>query len=231
MINQRPASERVQVVVNLRADLRVPRLPDLPDGVTRESAAGQQVMRQTQRVIDDLYARRGQQQAALHRQVRERFGGEVKEHYWLVNAFLAEVPLGSVRALAQTAGVLYIQPRLSGERPPDHDKNTGNDVVDARALIRSDPYFNAGLPAGYIGLLDTGVRWTHTLFTGAGGDHLFFQEDCVNGGATCNDTSLPGYDPGDNCGWFNGTGHGTSTAAVLTGNTNQGNDFRLLPRS
>ena len=64
------------------------------------------------------------------------------------------------------------------------------------------------------------MRTSHTTFA-APGDHIDFLRDCVNGGATCNNTAAPGFNTDDNC-W----NHGTSTASIFTGNANQGTDFR-----
>jgi hypothetical protein len=74
---------------------------------------------------------------------------------------------------------------------------------------------------GFVGLLDTGVRTSHTTFAASGGDRIDFLRDCVNGGTTCNDTSAPGFNTDDNC-W----NHGTATASIFTGNANQGIDFQ-----
>ena len=83
----------------------------------------------------------------------------------------------------------------------------------------SDPYFNLGLTAPWIGLLDTGVRDTHVLFNSP--RHIAWMRDCVNGGPNCNNTANPGYDPTDFA-W----NHGTSSAGIITGNSRLGNAFR-----
>jgi hypothetical protein len=54
-------------------------------------------------------------------------------------------------------------------------------VDDGRARMNSDPYFNLGQTGGFIGLLDTGVRFSHVQFNSP--DHVDFARDCVNGGA------------------------------------------------
>ena len=129
---------------------------------------------------------------------------------------LVEMPLGAVPELARREDVIHVGPRHSGEEPP-HNTNANDDVDDGRALIVSDPYFNLGLTGGWIGLLDTGIRATHTQFTRP--SHIAFRRDCVNGGADCNTgTNL---DPNDDC-W----NHGTSSAAIITANANQGDEFR-----
>jgi hypothetical protein len=104
-----------------------------------------------------------------------------------------------------------------GEKPPDGIAN--NDVDDARGLIVSDPYFNLGLTQPWIGLLDTGIRRTHVLFNSP--SNIAWVRDCVNGGANCNNTSNPGFNPNDT--FWN---HGTSTAAILSGNSRLGYAYR-----
>ena len=48
---------------------------------------------------------------------------------------------------------------------------------------------------GFVGLLDTGVRTSHTTFAASGGDHIDFLRDLrANGGTTCNDTAAQEVD-------------------------------------
>ena len=126
------------------------------------------------------------------------------------------MPLGAVPKLIEQEDVLYIEPQNSGEKPPQNAINN-DDVDDGRRLIVSDPYFNLGQTGGWIGLLDTGMRFTHSLFTNP--SNVDFRRDCVNGGSNCNTgTNL---NPNDDC-WD----HGTSSGAIIVANANQGNAFR-----
>ena len=92
---------------------------------------------------------------------------------------------------------------------------------DGRAAINADTYFDKGFDGRfyYMGLLDTGIRSTHTLFNSP--DFIAYERDCVLGGTNCNDSSQPGYNTDDDC-W----NHGTSTAAIISGNANLGNAHR-----
>lgn len=233
---------RVEVLVQLEEALDMPRLPDLPDGVTRDSAIGAAVAQEQQLLVDELLEKRTESQLGFLDDFAAACGQgpilfstgkaakqepegvcdvEVRQHFWLVNGLLAEISLGALEVFEGMDAVVSVDPRFGGEVPPNHDGNSGNDVDDGRALITSDPYFNlSGMTGGYIGLLDSGVRASHTLF-GAPNDNLAFLRDCVDGGASCNDSSDPAFDPDDDC-W----NHGTSTAAILTGNANLGNAFR-----
>jgi len=129
---------------------------------------------------------------------------------------LVDVPLEAVSKLAERDDVLYVEPRFAGEEPPQNT-NANDDVDDGRARIVSDPYFNLGQTGGWIGLLDTGLRFTHTQCNAP--SHIDFRRDRVNGGADCNTGT--GLNPNDDC-W----NHGTSSAAIITANANQGNPFR-----
>ncbi|PCC71833.1 hypothetical protein SAMN02745121_03185 [Nannocystis exedens] len=53
----------------------------------------------------------------------------------------------------------YIEERQKNIPPPV------NTSADARAVLSTGPYFNLNLTAGWIGLLDSGVRDSHTLLT------------------------------------------------------------------
>jgi serine protease AprX len=210
----------ISILVNLKEDISIPRLPDLPHGETRDSSAGKDLARQQEQIVDSLRAARQKSQAGLIARLREQTKLDVTQQHWLVNAFLAEVPLGAVKNMLQYDEVQYIQPQHAGEKPPA-DSNPNNDVADGRSRVVTDPYFNLpGLTGGYVGLLDTGVRTSHTTFASPG-DHVDYLRDCVNGGDTCNNTSAPGFNTDDNC-W----NHGTSSASIFTGNANQGSAFR-----
>ena len=81
--------------------------------------------------------------------------------YWLIQGARVSLPLESVRKLAISDELDYIE-LADGVAKPPADANPDNDLIDARAQIRSDPYFNLGQTSGWIGLLDTGVRRAHT---------------------------------------------------------------------
>jgi subtilisin family serine protease len=153
----------------------------------------------------------------LERELQARHGARVLERFWLVKALLVEVPLGEVIDLSQRADVTYIEPELTRDVPPNNG-NPDDDVEDGRLRIVSDPYFNLGLRSGWVGLLDTGLRFTHDQFTAP--SHIDFRLDCVNGGPTCG-VSGTTFNPNDDC-W----NHGTSSGAILTANWNQGTVYR-----
>jgi serine protease AprX len=206
----RSGDEREQMIVVLADPMSIPRFPEPVTDEPRDSDRNQPLLERAQELVRSIEADRPPGQERLEAELAD-YGAEVVERFWLVNGVVAEMPLSSVERLATREDVLSIEPRLSGEDPPQ------DEVDDGRARISSDPYFNLGLTGGWIGLLDTGVRFSHTLFTNP--SNIAFRRDCINGGADCNTgTNL---NPNDDC-W----NHGTSSAAIIVANANQGNDFR-----
>jgi serine protease AprX len=210
LVDEVGADERHQVVVSFRDDLTLPRFPDPNPEETRKSKANRSGAREAQRLVREIAAQRGERYKELGRELGER-DAEPLEEFWLVNALLVDMPLRAAVELAERDDVVFVEPRLSGEAPPQ------DEVDDGRARIVSDPYFNLGQTGGWIGLLDTGLRFSHTLFNSP--STIDFRRDCVRGGSDCNTGT--GLNPNDDC-W----NHGTSSAAIITGNGNQGNDFR-----
>jgi serine protease AprX len=188
-IAERPADEREPVLVTFRDDLRMPRFPDPQPEETRRSAANRGALRHAQRLVKEITTARAERGAELTRQLRE-LRGTPRESFWIVNAMLVDMPLGAISRLVEREDVLYVEPRFAGEQPPQN-ANANDDVDDGRARLVSDPYFNLGQTGGWIGLLDTGVRFTHTQFNSP--SHIDFRRDCVNGGADCN--TGPGLNP------------------------------------
>lgn len=210
-LEERDPNDRVRVVVNFVDDVVIPRFPEPVLDESRDSAANKEAMAEANRLIADLRGQRADNYGRLSEEFAGQFKAEVIDVFWLVNAMHIEIPLAAVPAIAARGDVLYIEPNEGGEEPPDANPN--NDVDDGRARIVSDPYSGLGLTGGWIGLLDTGLRFTHTLFNSP--SHIDFRFDCTDG--TCD--SNP--DPRDSC-WD----HGTSTAAIITGNGNLGNAYR-----
>ena len=218
MIEENPSAVEPVIIV-LRDDIQIPRFPDLPDGVRRDSPEGQRLVAEAEALIDDLLGQRSQSTAEfLAAAAALGIDLPVVEQFWLINGFLSEVELGQVESLLNTPQLTYVQPRFAGEEPPQ-DGNPNNDVDDGRFRIVSDPYFNLNLTSGYIGLLDTGILTTHVLFNNP--SNVDYVRDCVNGGSNCNDTTAAGWNPSDDC-W----NHGTSSAAIIVGNNRLGNAYR-----
>ena len=198
--------DRLRVLVTYVDDLEIPRFPvpslDAPRG-SRENRAA---MAESDALVRELAATRADEYRRLAAELEEA-GGRVERTFWLVKAVAVDLPATAVEELAADERVQALEPRFSGEEPPA-DANPDNDVVYGRRVISSDPYHNLGQTTGYVGLLDTGVRDTHTVFTGP--DRIDIQRDMTGGG-----------NPDDDC-W----NHGTRTAAIITGNSDLGFAFR-----
>lgn len=207
-----PEGQRLQYVVKYRHGVRMPELPLLPDATERFSRKNIETLARRAGMFEAVRRARTQAAGELSAAIR-RAQGRVLEYYTLAGSMLVDAPKGMLELLNANRQVLHVEAVDDGTRPPDT-------VADGRDRIDSDPYFNGGATgAGFLALLDSGVRNTHTLLTGP--DHIWFEEDCVNGDANCNNAGAAAYDADDDC-WD----HGTSSAAILTGNGNLGNDNR-----
>jgi serine protease AprX len=202
------AAARQRVIVTFQEDQKIPRLPDPDATKSRAAAVNVQALARADAVIADIEARRQPRYQRLRSELGQ-LDVRTLETFWLIKGVVADAPLAALPALARRPDVRYVEPVATGA-PPPADSDPANDVEDARARMRTDPYFDLGQTAGYIGLLDTGVRANHVLFNNP--SHLDFQEDLTN-------TTNP--NPDDDC-W----NHGTSSAAIITGNSNLGFAFR-----
>lgn len=206
------AGKRIEALVVFNDPVGIPRFPEPAAGERGQTGAERNYAGRREEIVKTLQARRAGDNQPLA--VLRQFEAEILERFWLINAVRVEIPAGAIEKLASDARVLAIDPSAT-DIPPPQNADTTDDVDDGRAIIRSDPYFNLGLNAGFIGLLDTGVRDTHEVF--ASPDNLDFLRDCVGGGADCNTGAITTTDP-----WP----HGTASAAIITGGTGGGAPFR-----
>lgn len=207
-LNERDLSEEETLILTFKENISIPRFPNPNEDLPRDAEENQQVLKQTQAMIEDIKAQRRKTQAPLAEELQGRYAAKVVDNFWLINSVVVKMPLASVKnILGEKQDLLYIEPESGGEKPP------AKEVKDGRQIISSDPYFNLGQTGGYIGLLDTGMRFTHTQFNSP--SNIDFRYDCTDG--TCN--SVP--DVTDDC-W----NHGTSSAAIISGNNNLGNLYR-----
>lgn len=215
-LSTRPATDIVRIIARFADSTPVPRFPEPAMNEPRDSRFNTAASNRARQLIEGLQRRRQEQVSALFN--ARTLGGAARVHspFWLVPAVEMDIPLGGVQALSNRQDVVFLQPAVSGALPPQ-DANANNDAADARGRIVSDPYFGLGLPNGWIGLLDTGMRFSHNMFNSPG--RVTWRRDCVNGGADCN--TGRSLNPNDDC-WD----HGTATAGILSGNARRGADFR-----
>jgi len=206
--------ETETVVVTFKSDVQMPRFPE-PDIDQRSTSTFNRAARnRALEIVDDISLARFEAQETLAADLADRHEADVLDRFWLSNSLLVTLPAAEISALAERDDVLYVEPELTAA-PPPADGNDLNDVDDGRAIMASDLYYN--LPnlrsGGSIGLLDTGVRASHVQFNNP--DPIFLQLDCTDG--ICDQAP----NPDDDC-WD----HGTSSAAIITGNSRLGNPFR-----
>ena len=195
----------VELVITYSDNVTIPVFPMPAFNEGRESERNKDQLAEAKRLIADISEQRAVEYRAQSAAV-EKLGGKIVQTYWLIQGIRAQLPLGAVKELLGGNDVQYVE-LADGVAKPPVDANPDNDTVDARTQIQSDPYFNLGQTAGWIGLLDTGVRTTHTVFNSP--DHIAITSDLTGGG-----------DPTDQC------NHGTASAALITGNGNIGANWR-----
>jgi hypothetical protein len=206
------SGQKLEYVVQFRHNVPMPRLPDLAGDLPRFAPQNMAALELRMAMFEGVKRARRQAAASLKAQI-EAQGGNVIETFVLSGAFLVRAPKGMLQMLNQNPQVERVERAIEPESTPP-----GN-VADGRDLIGSELFFDSGATGiSYTALLDTGVRSSHTLFTGV--DHIAFEEDCFDGDSNCNDNGDPSYNPDDV------DNHGTSTAAILTGNSDLGDGFR-----
>ena len=208
--------KREIIVINFQDNVSIPRLPEPETQQRRDSEINERAAKRTDELIRQVQGRREAYQREVEPSLQQRYKAKVLERFWLVNALVVEMPLGAVKDVAARSDVLFIEPDDTGTIPPQN-ANANDDVQDGRARIVSDPYFGLGQTGGWIGLLDSGMRFTHIHFNSP--SHVDFRRDCVNGGSNCNTGTT--LNPNDDC-W----NHGTSSGAIITANDRSGNAFR-----
>ena len=201
-----------EYVVDYEHGVPMPLLPDLNPQLPRFAPENLAILETRIAMFEGVRRARLEAVSELVASI-EGQGSEVLEHFTLAGAMLVRGKKGMLQYLAQQPQVDHVERVIETDSPPP------GDVSDGRDLINSDRFFDmGGTGVPYTALLDTGIRSTHTLFTGP--DHIDFEEDCANGNGDCDDTGNVNYDPDDLC------NHGTSSAAIYTGNSDLGDAYR-----
>jgi hypothetical protein len=204
--------DRAQVLVTLRDDRAYPRLPDLLNKEPVDGAANTRLREQRAALINNLRAARETAHRAF---VSSLPGADVvwEESFAAANILLVNANVKGILELLRHDEVEFIEPAAAKVEPPQ--------AISGRALIGTDFWAYVNLPAsGYrdrwltIGLLDTGVLYTHTLLA----NRISWMLDCVHG-TTNNCRNGAGLDPSDH------HGHGTATASLISGTANLGNSY------
>lgn len=197
----RGMSGPITVIVELAEDYQLSRLPRLAHDETRESPSWAKKAELIQQHIHSARAARGRSQERLTRLLAAG-GATIRERHWLVNGFSATIDASQLAVLAADPQVKEVSPSVGGHLLAD--------IVTGRSAMNSDPYFNtANLNTGWIALLDSGVRTSHSVLAG----RTTWVRDCVNGLTNNCGTAGAGLtlDPSDI------VNHGTGVASVMSG--------------
>ncbi|MGA7303845.1 MAG: hypothetical protein WBW88_03180, partial [Rhodothermales bacterium] len=236
------SKEDTTILVTLRDDLVMPVFPELRIDQLRDSPANQRALARADSLVVRI-------KNARVREFKETFDSlrtldvEVLESFWLINTMLVSVPKENLAKIYAIDGVDFVDPQFQSDRPPrgrsmdtliasinhqlrESSRPDAAPVSAGRRAISSDPYFDfTDLGRGWIGLLDTGVLFSHFQFNSP--TVIGREGDCVNGGAECM-TRTTDFNPYEACGDFP---HGTSSAAIMVANTNQGDSLRGVTRA
>ncbi len=153
----------------------------------------------------------------------ESLNGKIEAEYRVGNALTAKITAGALRSLlAGRSDIAAASPVYSGEPP------SANHISDGRAQQVSDQMVTAGYDGGgyRVGLLDTGVHASHTVFTSP--DPILIWRDCS-------------WTPMPDCSYYpvypwniyynaddpvSSGGHGTGMADIIAGNSDLGDYYR-----
>lgn len=191
------------MIVTFKDKVKVPRFPEPNMAEPRNSAGNKAHAAAAQQVISTLKQVRAPRYDARAKELAAKHAAREKDRHWLIDAMVLELLLAAVSDVAARDDVQYVEHQKTDAPPPQ------NRIWDGRYSISSEPY--SGFVEGRIGLLDTGIRASHTLLSERYGNLL----DCTSGTADCS-----GGNPDDGC------NHGTAAASIISGNDNLGDDYR-----
>lgn len=175
----------------------------------RDSAASAGVADSALADLDGLYD-------ARTTEFETTFGADVLERFWIAPVLRVRTRVGAIDSIAAWPGVAYVQAAHGTNAPPG-----SVEVDDGARLVNAHVYRAKGLPGPWFGLFDTGVRATHVLLDAPG--RITRNADCT--GPENADCTGPGTSgTADLC----PEGHGTSSAAILVGDGDLGQDYEGL---
>ena len=196
------AGDRLEVVISVATAHRLSRLPAFERSLGRDDPLNLDIAAQREAVQANDDSLRAPERALVGEDVRGR-GGLVLEEFRLGNALAVELAAGELREMLDARDDITAVSLLWGSTPP-----AALQVDDARAMMASNPYVNAGYDgAGYrVGLVDTGVLASH--YTLSQPDQVNLYRDCANTPYhTCTYYGYPYYYNASDT--RSGGGHGT----------------------
>lgn len=227
--------QRVQVLITFRDTVVISQFPKpgrrLMRGPSQDSTIVDSLLNTIRGEINKIEGRRQNDYDAETADLQANFGATVLRRHWLSHTMLVEMPVGNVGALALRPNVVYLRANVG--RPPPSSAYSPT-VADGRAAIGSDHYKDMGAGTGWLAILDTGVNTYHDLLAGDSGWNPFCMvANCTEPGI-CDPSNATAWQ----CPWFGlcecdqiNEGHGTSTAAILVGNSSQTAAYEGMTRA
>jgi hypothetical protein len=214
-VEQGQASDRtVEVVVTFVEDQQLPRFPKPDRTKKRDAPENQQAVQTAHSLVTQIQNMRAPNQDRIASDLAA-LGAKEMERFWLINGMMFSMPLSSVRGLLARPDVQYVEYRA----PKYFGMGATSYITNGRWFLNTDSIPGS---AGWIGTVDTGIRTSHQVLSNP--NVYGYVRDCVHG--TSSDCSVgTGLDPNDDLGCFNGDGHGTSIANILSGNGNWGDNY------
>lgn len=203
------SDETVSVIVSFRDDFKMPRFPQLDPTQERTAPDNASKLSRSERLVSHIISQRSTVYASREAELLAKHNAQTRDRFWMFDGLLVDLPAQEIAALAARPDVMSIDPTEGGGL---------TNMSQSRALMSSDPYFNLSLTAGFIGMLDSGVRTNsnHVLLTG----RIGLVRDCVNGGTNCTNSADPNWNPWDTL------NHGTGVASIMSGTNTLGSTSR-----
>jgi hypothetical protein len=224
-------------MVTLRDDTHFPPFPEPYQHESPTSDANRAVLEQASKRVRAMLAIRASSRDAVLAGI-DTSEYEILEQFWLIDAFVLRTSQKNFRSIVARDEVRYVDP-VSTPPPalPDSAvhhlaesvqdivsagmQDDGSPIAAAREWLGSDAYYERDeLRHGWVGLIDSGISAGHMLFNTP--SSVARRGDCINGGVTCFELT-DRFDPDEAC---RSLSHGTSSAAILTGNANLGDRYR-----
>ena len=219
-----PAAQIEGVVVFVANPAPVPVLPRYVASEPRTAPVNVAVAQERQALLS-AYREAGLAALAEVEAQIEAAGGVVEARSGVAGFVRARMPAGAVLPLAATPGVVHVGRSRPVTAPAPPVPGTDSfAMVEARALTGADNLRASGADgAGYhVGLVENGVS-DHPLLAGRVG----LRRDCQQ----VQDGACVGEEPGDCYANAFRLGHGTSSAAILSGNDAFGDEDRGVTRA
>ena len=218
-INSGADTEEVEIIVIFVDDVPIPMLVPYHEKEPDSSVYNLSAKKYNEETLDILSEiRKKEVRANLVESGVDSY--ELVDMYSIVNGAVIRTNVENVKRIVKQDNVQYVS--LSNKSSPAFTlKGSGfeksptvlaNNISDARALIKTDPYYSLG--TGSIAQLDGGADNTnHWLLR----NRYNIKRDCYHGTAASYCASGTNYDPND------GDGHASAVGSIMSGTPSLGN--------